>query len=77
MTKITNKNASEMECHRWATEASDIGLRPGQWPTQIETTLGNGLPFIAQHAEHAPDGELIAVRYLQANGCIQIRIFND
>jgi hypothetical protein len=61
---------------RFTTEASDIGLRPGEWPRIIETKIGNGQPFIAMRKE-VRDGDLLWVDYLQGNGCIWLRIFND
>lgn len=69
--QVTRENASEEEVHRWATEASTIGLRPGEWPSQLTTSLGNGLVF-----------ELLArgngyQRYAQRFGNITLCVFND
>ena len=76
MQKIDRTNAHEYEVHKWSTEASDIGLPVGTWPTQLETTLGNGLPFLLCHAE-TKGGDLLWVDYLQGNGCIALRVYND
>ena len=75
---VTRENASENELHCYHTEASDLGLPPGHWPNAINTTLGNGQPFIRSpekgNVEH---GEMAWIRYVQANGCLELRIFND
>lgn len=81
MTRITSEHltsgiVTEHEVHQFVTEASDLGLRAGTWPERIETTLGNGLDFI-RTAKRVVDGDLIYVRYVQANGCISLKIFND
>jgi hypothetical protein len=66
----------EYETHKWSAEASTLGLKPGEWPRTIETTLGNGMVFIAQRQE-VRDGDLLWVDYFQGNGCISLRIYND
>ena len=66
----------EFEVHKWSVEASDLGLKPGEFPQAIETTLGNGMPFYAYHT-NAVEGDIIYVAYMQGNGCIQLRIYND
>lgn len=60
----------------FTVEASGIGLRPGEWPSTIETTLGNGLLFLAQRKE-VRDGDLLWVEYWQGNGCIRLTVYND
>lgn len=67
---------SEDEVHKFSVEASDIGLRPGEWPRTIKTTLGNGMILIAQRRE-VREGDLLWVDYLQGNGCLWLRIYND
>lgn len=77
---ITEQNASESKerRHHFYTEASDLGLRAGQWPTTIKTTLGNGRPFIYQGSEYDASGEeLEGVMYRQSNGILTLMIFND
>jgi hypothetical protein len=66
----------EYEVHKWSAEASTLGLKPGEWPRTIETELGNGMVFIAMRRE-VRDGDLLWVDYLQGNGCIWLRIYND
>ncbi len=61
---------------KFFTCASDIGLRAGQWPRMIKTTLGNGMPFVCQRVE-SRDGDVLFFWYYQANGCIELTIFND
>jgi hypothetical protein len=66
----------EYEPHKFSAEASSLGLRPGEWPRTINTTLGNGVMFVAQRQE-IRDGDLLWVDYFQGNGCITLRIYND
>lgn len=67
----------ETKLHRFVGEASDLGLAPGEWPPQISTTMGNGMPFIRVAKKLDPEGELMYVRYHQANGCIDLLVYND
>lgn len=73
---ITHDIATEFEVHKFVVEASTAGLRPGEWPTNIETNLGNGQKLVRSHAERH-NGELTAVVYKQALGCITVNILND
>jgi hypothetical protein len=34
--KVTNRNAHESELHKFATEASDIGLPVGEFPQHLK-----------------------------------------
>jgi hypothetical protein len=61
----------------YCTEASTIGLHPGEWPERLETTLGNWQAFVRDHEERNAAGELEAVVYKQALGCITLVVFND
>jgi hypothetical protein len=67
---------SEYKPHKFSVEASDIGLRPGEWPRTLTTTLGNGLVLIAQRRE-VSDGNLLWVDYLQSYGYVWLHIYND
>lgn len=75
----TNKDelgVLEVETHKFTCEASQLGLKPGEWPTQIETNLGNSMPFLVLRREER-SGDLLWVDYMQANGCTFLRIYND
>lgn len=74
--KITTDNSDELEPHRFAAFASDVGLAPGQWPERLETTLGNKLPLLRRTKRVDVDGDVMYVRYEQANGCVELKIFN-
>lgn len=81
MLQITHENRirldiHEFEVHQFSAEASTLGFPVGHWPTTIETTLGNKLPFIAS-TRKIRDGDLLWVTYRQANGCISLRVYND
>lgn len=73
---ITHDNADEFETHRFSAMASDLGLPVGMFPASLQTTLGNRMPLLRQ-TKRVSDGDLLWVTYQQANGCIQLRIFND
>lgn len=73
MHMVTNENASEEKLHHWVTEASTLGLRPGEVPSSMETDLGNRRPFLL--VEHRVQGS--AWMYQQEFGCIFLTVFND
>lgn len=80
MAQTIDKNQlSEFSPHKFTTEASDLGLHPGQWPKTliVEPTMGNGQPFQIQRANRDGEGGLQSVVYMQVNGCQQIEVFND
>lgn len=66
----------EVQPHQFWAEASELGLKPGEWPEQLTTEIGNGMPLI-RTSKKVEDGDLIYVRYHQANGCVDLRIMND
>lgn len=72
MTIVTLDEVLEVGNGTYVTEASTIGLRPGQWPRLLETTLGNGCPFVLQAGtdEHVKT-------YMQEFGCIFMKVYND
>lgn len=74
---ITAQNAREFEPHRFSTEASDIGLVAGYFPSELSTTLGNHHPFVRATKKLSPDGDLMWVTYNQRFGCISLRVYND
>lgn len=77
MTRITEDNVLQESVHRFTGFASDLGLRPGEWPEKIQTNMGNGLPFIRRDPSKGWRGDYEWVNYIQANGCLILRIFND
>jgi len=59
-------------------ESSDLGLRPGEWPTwlNVDPKFGNGQPLRRTRViEH--NGELGAVVYRQRFGVLEVRVLND
>lgn len=66
----------EHEAHKFSLDASDLGLRPGEWPRVVDTTIGNRQPFLAQ-ARETRDGDLLWVDYRQNLGCVTLRVYND
>ena len=80
MMTVTSLNASASRssaANTYATEASSIGLAPGEWPRQIPTELGNRQPFLFEKADITPDRELLGCRYTQSEGILRLIVFND
>lgn len=76
MKTLTSNDVFEIEPHLFTAEASSLGLKPGEWPGQLDTTLGNGQPLLRKRwREH--EGDIQYVEYWQAFGCVRLRIFND
>lgn len=70
----------EFEPHKFTADASDLydavpEMREG-FPRAIETSLGNGQPFMLAHIER-DEGDILYARYDQSLGCISLRVFND
>ena len=74
---ITKDLLFEVAPHRFVAEASDLGLKPGEWPAMLPTKIGNGEPLLRGHVERGTEGDLIWVRYRQENGCLSVKIIND
>jgi hypothetical protein len=57
----------------YVTEASDLGWKPGYWPTnlQLPPAIGNGKPFTQSYADSG------SVLYRQTDGHVLVEIFND
>jgi hypothetical protein len=74
MTKIvTIADCSVINAYSYATDAATIGIAPGVlFPEKLETTFGNGQPFVKFSRLEAG-----GARYKQAFGCIVLDVFND
>jgi hypothetical protein len=71
--RIDASNAQELSVHQWYADASALGLKPGAtYPAHLETALGNQQPFVFQRF----DGNGTAI-YLQAMGCLLLKVWND
>lgn len=71
MSIITFDMVTSFEPNRFVTEASTVGLLPGQFPEFLDTTLGNRqrLGRVVLDNERAV--------YRQVCGCITVTILND
>lgn len=69
--KVDQGNATEDRFHNWVTEASTLGLKPGEIASSIETTLGNRQPFLVMRIDED------RVTYLQDCGCLMLIVLND
>lgn len=74
---ITEQMVTKNDWGTFTIDASEAGLRPGEWPGQLDTTLGNGQPLLRKRWERDIDGDLRYVEYWQAFGVLQLRVFND
>lgn len=70
--RIEREHVTEVEVHRFVTEASTLRLFPGEvWPSYIPTSLGNKQPMRLTFT----DDERAC--YRQSNGCIDLVVMND
>ena len=61
-------------------EASELGLKPGEWPDMIAITddLNQGYLVIKATAKRNADGDVMWVEYMDRAGHLPVvRIFND
>ena len=61
-----------LNSQRYMVDASEIGLKPGEWPVNLDTTMGNRLPFVLSRVDE--DENHI---YEQMLGCIELVVLND
>ena len=64
---------TEEHPNHYAIDASMLGLKPGHWPVLLDTTLGNGCPFVFAEY-HMVRGDLTHVTYRQ--GELVLEVFN-
>jgi hypothetical protein len=69
-----NAFPSEEATFRWLAIASELQFPVGKFPTRINTTLGNGQPFIRAAEQQLAPNEVI---YRQEFGCVELYILND
>jgi hypothetical protein len=82
MKTITEKDVMHSGLDLFTAEASELGLKPGEWPQELPTTMGNKQPFVRGKAmtsgpDDDPDAELTGVNYHQRGGCISLKVWND
>jgi hypothetical protein len=70
---VSHKDVFEHALHTFSAEASSLGLKPGQVPSEIETDIGNGLPLVFNRV--ASTNEVFI--YRQELGIVQLHILND
>lgn len=82
MKTITEHDVTHSGLNMYSVEASDLGLKPGEWPAELPTTMGNKQPFLRVGAMYSgpdndPDAELTSVNYHQRGGSIALKVWND
>lgn len=70
--KATRDNTTTCAWDRVTCDASDIGLKPGEWPERIDTDLGNRQAFL-RWRKQSHGGWL----YIQEFGCLYLSVWND
>lgn len=68
---VDHPHLHEIEPHSFSIDASDLGLAPSEWPTFVETNIGNGRRFFLTSAD------ITAHYYRQEHGCVSLTIVND
>lgn len=68
---VTEAHVTEIMLGRFEAEASELRLPPGSWPVRLNTTLGNGHPFLLRAAA------VSKALYEQELGCISLIVLND
>ena len=76
MKTITYADVVEHRPNEFSAEISELGPVES-WPRRIPTSIGNRQDFVATTKKVDADGDIVYVRYLQANGCCQLKVFND
>jgi len=68
---LNRKSVEETSVHVFGADASELGWKPGQWPKDLETNLGNGLDLFCTKLNSA------GAQYEQVGGCIKVIVWND
>ncbi len=63
----------------YITEASDLGLKPGEVPREVGITHRSGVVnrFVFQKYDMTPDGDVAGFRYLSTSLLDKMLIIND
>lgn len=70
--EATIENTLYVSFDRRTVDASELGLKPGEWPERIQATLGNGRDFLRWRRR--TDG---GWEYIQEYGVLWLHIWND
>jgi len=73
---LSKDDAIHSVAHRYIAYASDLGLKPGEWPDCFDTDLGNKLT-LHRFTLDVRDGDIFAAKYRQDCGCIIVEVIND
>jgi len=72
MKQVTNKTVWSISDNRLGVEASMLGLKPGEWPNNLTTDLGNGQDF-----EYVEVLENETRLYGQMGSNLKLVVYND
>jgi hypothetical protein len=71
MPFVDRSRVEETSVHVFGCDASDLGWKPGYWPSVVETNLGNRLDLYVTKLNSA------GAEYEQVGGCIKVIVWND
>ena len=77
MTLVTHTLVTQTGPYSAAVDASDLGLRPGQFVGTLPTTMGNKQPFVFVRYHADADGDYLSSTYRQTAGCLELVVWND
>ena len=63
--------------HRFAVFASDLEMFRKGFPRHAPTVLGNGEDFVFTYYSRDNDGDVTSAHYRQANGTLDLVVYND
>lgn len=74
-----NKSQVSLDGSKLVTEASTVGLAPGEWPDFVAVVddAGEGFLFGPARSDVRVAGELVAVVYHNRTGAGELHILND
>jgi len=75
--KLSRENTLEVGHNRYEADASDLGLKPGDFPPRLKTIMGNQSTFKATNVRCDGGGDVLWVDYQQVVGPLMFRLFND
>lgn len=75
MFEVKKEHCQEWQLHSFSADASELGLQPGNFPEEMQTSMGNGNVFI-KTKENKVGWNITYADYTQLWGNITLRVFN-
>jgi hypothetical protein len=84
VASIARDHVTEDEPNHFSADASLLGFSLHDWPSEMQTTLGNGQPFVhaktkrATEDQNYTEGEIVSAIYEQGGGSgAVLTVIND